>query len=317
MGFFSFVVFIYFVGCFMSSAVFVGRYVAVAVRDYVLPPLSSKVVKYVVESSGCGLSKFGGGFMKPLSISMLFLDGRPLYSYVGLGGFTPVSVVGGSVLTFRISLVGSLNDVDVNVFKSIEGLWNTPYGVFDIYLKELEVLHLSSLGLGLSRFFKVSFITPTVLTSKYMLPPTLKSRSSELPERHRLLPQPSFILSYLLRLWNSVASPEERVPHQSAGDWEAYKLGRLADVTITEVNYSLRPTTAVIGRDDKGRLRIVRGFTGWVIYECLNNKLLKTYDKLLALANYLGVGRSRGVGLGMVSVDNVEERTRNSAKTQL
>jgi len=277
------------------------RFVVVPFSDVVLPPLSSKVVKFVVEVRGGRVGELSKSSMpfKPLSISPLFLDGRPLISS-RVGG-PPLVVNGGTPLTSYVSLVSSDYGL-VDEFTSLEGVYDTPYGRFRINLDSLEVVDVRALGLGLTRFFRVEFITPTILTSKYMLPPTLKSKSNSIPERHRLIPQPSLIFSYLLRLWNSVVSPEERIPNTCAGDWEAYKLGRLSDIALVEVNYRLTPTSVVIGRDTKGRLRVAKGFRGWVLYECLSNKLIQIYDKLLALATYLGIGRSRGIGLGLIRV---------------
>jgi len=289
------------------TAVITAKYVLIPRGDVILPPTSSKVLKYVIESSSSELAQLVASrkFLKPSSISFLLLSNKPLYSTANPDGRV-LEVRGGSVLTCRLAVAtsGSLN---VDCFRGIEGFWETPYGGFDISLSELEVVMLKHLSTGLSRVFRVEFLTPTVLTAKHMIPPPLKHRSRELPERHRLLPQPSFIFSYLLKLWNSVAEPGERIPNDSAGDWEAYKLGRLADVTLVEVDYRLRPATVVIGRDSRGRLRTARGFTGWVVYECLSKRLLPVYDKLLALATYLGIGRSRGIGLGMVRVENVGE----------
>lgn len=291
-------------GIHIGSVVFCGRYVVTAVRDCVLPPISSKVVKYVIESSGSALGRVVDSRMsfKPISVGMLFIGNKPLYSTVSGNVSKPISVVRGSIMGFRLSLITSLDGIDFDSFRSIEGRWSTPYGEFNISLVEVEVVEVSKLSVGLGRFFRVSFITPTIITNKYMLPPTLRDKGSFIPERHRLVPQPSYLFSYLLRLWNSVVLPEERIPNQSAGDWEAYKLGRLSDIALVEVDYRLKPETVIIGRGANGRLRMVRGFTGWVTYECLSSKLLKVYDKLLALANYLGVGRSRGIGFGMISL---------------
>ncbi len=281
------------------SYVVVGDFVVVPLSDVVLPPLSSKVLKYVVEVRGGflgGLSRSARPF-KPLQITPLFLDGRPLISF-RVGG-PPIYVRGGTQLYGRVSaVVGDCGVIDE--FTSLSGVFETPYGRFRVDVGGVEVVKVSSLTLGLSKRFAVEFVTPTIITCKHMLPTSLRHKARKLAEGHRLIPQPSFIFSYLLKLWNSVVEPKERIPNESAGDLEAYKLGRLADVTVVEVDYRLRPVTVLIGRDSKGRLRTTRAFKGWVTYECLTNKLLNTYDKLLALATHLGVGRSRGIGFGVL-----------------
>ena len=275
-----------------------GYYEIQCVTDLVPPPLTSKVIKYIIEGHTDGIIKELTSQtrpFKPIQISPLFLKGRPLYS---TGSPLP-TIPKGSILNCWIALAHS--DVDPHML-DISDIYGTPYGVVNIKLTEIEVTNVTEDTLGIRDMFKIEFITPTVLTAKYMIPLPLKVKSHKLPEKHKLLPQPSFIFSYLLRFWNSIAEPEEKIPGPAASDWEAYKLGRLADVTLIEIDYRLRPETVVIGRDSKGRLRRVRGFTGWVIYECLSKKLLPIYRKLLGLANYLGIGRSRGIGLGLVRV---------------
>ncbi len=268
--------------------------------DIIPPPLTSKMIKFVIEKYGRGVLKeltLRSLPLKPLQISPLFLNDRPLYSR----GEPLRPVPKGTLLTAWISLVS--DPLDPSCF-NLSGRYETPYGTFSLELVEVEVIDLIRYSVDdVGKFFRVDFITPTVLTNKYMVPPPLKVRATTLPSRHKLIPQPSFIFSYLLRLWNSLAPPHAKIPDEGAGDWDAYSLGRLADATLVEVDYMLRPETVVIGRDSEGRLRKVRGFTGWVIYECLSRKLLPTYAKLLKLAEYLGIGRSRGIGLGIVRVN--------------
>lgn len=291
-----------------------ASYLVRALGDSVLPPLTSKVLKFVVDVRGGGvLAELVNSRrpFKPVMISQLFVDGRPLVSV----SRRPLAVPGGAVLSASIAVAGG-DVADPAVFESLAGVVKTRYGVFELSITDIEVASLKHLSLDVAKYFKLSFITPTILTAKHMVPPPLKHRSGTLPERHRLIPQPSFIFSYLLKLWNAIAAPEERIPGPAASDWEAYKLGRLADVTLVEVDYSIRPVTVVIGRDSKGRLRTARGFTGWVIYESLSRKLLPIYGKLLALANYLGVGRSRGVGLGMVRALPVSPREQQGRQHQ-
>jgi len=275
-----------------------GYYEIQCVTDLVPPPLTSKVIKYVIEGHTNSILKELTSQIRPfksIQLSPLFLKGKPLYS----AGSPLPTITKGSILNCWITLAH--NDANPRIL-DISDTYRTPYGTVKIKLTEIEVANITEETLGIEKVFKIEFITPTVLTAKYMIPPPLKVKSHKLPEKHKLLPQPSFIFSYLLRFWNSIAGPDERIPGPAAGDWEAYKLGRLADVTLIEIDYRLRPETVVVGRDSKGRLRKVRGFTGWVIYECLSKKLLPIYSRLLGLANYLGIGRSRGIGLGLVRV---------------
>jgi len=147
---------------------------------------------------------------------------------------------------------------------------------------------------------RLEFLTPTIVSVKHMAPPMTAS-ARRAPNAYRLVPQPSIIFAYLLRLWNHVARPEDRLPNPAASDLTAYVFGRASDLLLTEIDYRIRPETAIIGKDGKGKVREVRGFTGWVTYQLskkASKKYVNTLSKLLALAQTLGIGRSRGIGLG-------------------
>lgn len=66
-----------------------------------------------------------------------------------------------------------------------------------------------------------------------------------------------------------------------------------------EVDYSLKPVTVIY--DERRR---PRGFIGWVIYEHrrISPKLSRHLSRLLDYANYVGVGRFRSIGFGVVDV---------------
>ena len=78
---------------------------------------------------------------------------------------------------------------------------------------------------------------------------------------------------------------------------------RVADIFVVELDYSVGPTIAVIGRDERGRLRKACGYTGWIVYRVASRRLAKLLNKMLALANRLGIGRSRAIGLGTVKAE--------------
>jgi CRISPR/Cas system endoribonuclease Cas6 (RAMP superfamily) len=227
--------------------------------------------------------------------------GRPLYST----GSSPIVLKGGVRYRADMVVVHESHDFLNKFIVNSEVKCSGPYGEYVLFLDEVEVRDMRSLSMDLSRVFKIVFLTPTILTVKLMTPPSLASKVSRLPELHKLIPQPSFIFSHLLKLWNSYASPEERIPRPAYNEWAHYNLGRLADITLTELDYKVWPETVPIGRDRKGTLRKARGFRGWVIYKSIAPKNLhNTYAKLLTLATLTGIGRSRGIGLGQIQVIN-------------
>jgi len=284
----------------------------IPLKDFIAPPVTSKLFKSCLSLCSEG-RKLVGGF-SPSFLSMLFFDGRPLYS---VPNRPPIVLRGGSTYLGRVSLVvEDLSFADV-LNSQAEVKCSNAYGDYVVLIDEVEVLDFSALRLDLSRVFKITFLTPTILTAKHMMPPPLRDKSKSLPEMNKLIPQPSHIFSYLLKLWNALAPPNHRIPNESPNIWTAYKLGRLADVTLVEINYNIRPETVIIGRNTNGKLREARGFKGWVIYKSIApKKLHETYAKLLALGEKLGIGRSRGIGLGQIKTENIEENPGKTRETQ-
>lgn len=273
-------------------------------HDLIAPPLTSKLLKYCLDSR---LPKKFFDSHSNVTYTQLSDGVRPLYST----GNSPVTLVRGSRYLGRVVVVSDDHKFVTSLEDRIR--CSGAYGDYVILVNEIELCEMGSLTMNLERFFKIAFLTPTLLTVKLMSPPSLKNKVKRFPELHKLIPQPSFIFSYLLKLWNSYAEPEEKIPRPPYNEWAPYKLGRLADITITEVDYRLRPETVVIGKNDKGVLRKARGFIGWVIYESTAPRNLHDiYAKLLALATLTGVGRSRGIGLGQIQVINLSKTNAKS-----
>lgn len=279
----------------------------VPLRDCVAPPFTSKVLKYIVETNEDfrnlrGLLGVRGSF-KPIVFSPLWDGSRFLYSRRGDGGGF-VRLRAGRVYGGRVSFIapGDCVDVFVDEVLGFNGRFRTVYGEFSIGVSSIEVVGFDSLSFDFDGCFKVRFLTPIILTSKLMMPPPLRVYSRRVPERHRLIPTPSYIFNYLIRLWNAFAPDELKLPRPGSDVWAAYKFGRISDIVLVEVDYSVKPETVVYGKTSDGRLKLVRGFTGWIIYELIYPKLRPIYSKLLALAKYMGVGRSRSIGFGQVDV---------------
>ncbi len=109
------------------------------------------------------------------------------------------------------------------------------------------------------------------------------------------------IFSSLTKMWKSIAEPKNMIVLGNQ-DWTPYFVDRMADVFFAEVGYSIRPITAIVRKDNHGKLRKARGFVGWVKYDFFLNKRYKDIvERLLGLAEIMGVGWSRGVGFGVIS----------------
>jgi len=73
---------------------------------------------------------------------------------------------------------------------------------------------------------------------------------------------------------------------------------------LTEViGYKTWTETVILGKNEKGVLRKTRGFRGYIVMNIKHKITRKAMERALALAKYLGIGRSRGIGLGEVGID--------------
>lgn len=271
-------------------------------RGGVAPPFTSKIVKFVLERMGLFADLRGvRRAYKALSISPLYLDGRPLYKLAEDRRVLTLSE-GTTYHAYVSALVGAdrLDEVLVLDARRLE----TPYGDLLVEPVEVSIAELRSLSLAFRDTFRLRLLTPLVLSNKTMMPPSFPAKK-RIPSMHKLLPSPGYIFSHLARLWNRNVDPRLAVPKPGGDEWAAYKIGRVADLTLVEVNYSLRPVTVLYDRRD-GRFREVRGTVGWIHYKLLHPKPRPIFAKLLALANYMGVGRSRGIGMGQVRVEPLD-----------
>ncbi len=273
-------------------------------RDAVLPPLSSKVVKYVIERWGprclAELLSRGPGGRKPVFVSMLYrADGRPLYSRWGAAG--PLAVAAGEPLRARVAAALPPECADELVEGAPSGRFDTPYGAFEVEPAGAEVVALREPLEGLGEptgVLRLAARTPVVLTSKVLWggDPQLARR---VPRLHRLLPSPDVVVAAALRLWNEVVPPELRFYWRDGGNADVHMVASAAAVYMAELDYDVRPETVVVGRAG-GRLRLARGWRGWVVYRVAGRRLARLLTRVLWLATVLGLGRSRGVGLGDV-----------------
>ena len=79
-----------------------------------------------------------------------------------------------------------------------------------------------------------------------------------------------------------------------------------------ELDYNVKSETVVIGRSSSGKIRRSRGWVGWVVYRVASRRLALLLDRLFGLVNYLGLGRSRGIGLGDVLFEWITDKNSRS-----
>jgi len=113
---------------------------------------------------------------------------------------------------------------------------------------------------------------------------------------------------FLTSLWNSIAEPKEKIIKGDL-DWTPYMIGRISDVIFTELGYSIKPIIVILGKDSRDNLREARGFIGWTKYKVTHYRnYIRIMERLLGLTSIMGIGRSRGIDLGIVKILNQEQK---------
>ena len=284
-----------------------GYVVTVSLRitplsDVILPPMSSRFLKFLVFESPCfsDVREIVGSraSFKPVTLSVLRRGGRRLYSTTESQGLLVAragEVLGGRIVVYSKDFprLQALSGCDGVV--SFHGS-NVAYTVDEVTVEEVGTI---TSGISRGSIFKLVIHTPLLLPTKLMTPPPLTGSRliTSIKGGYKLLPTPSYILSAACREWIGVVKGERVTEHIAP-----YVVGRLADIAIHEVDINIKPVTAVYGRDDKGNLRLVRGVVGYIAYKLESRRLEKTVDKLLAFATRIGLGKSRSIGFGEVEV---------------
>jgi len=153
-----------------------------------------------------------------------------------------------------------------------------------VEMKSFERLTLRDGG-GLIR---MQFKTPVLIS----FPKSWVKFDKKVPVRHSLFPIPSLMIHGLAEHRNTYSPENLRIPNIT-------KLRTYSNYSLVEQDFNIKPVTAIY--DEKRR---PRGFTGWVLYKHrrLNRNLDDALLKLLDYVNYIGVGRSRSIGFGVVEV---------------
>lgn len=271
------------------------QFTAVPQRDSVLPPLSSKVVKELILSGKLlpSLSSLvrSRDKDKPLFISNLIVNGRRLFNR---RDGDVVFVEAGTRLKFFVSF--PYYDYFVSELRS--GLFETRYGDFLVNVSKVQLLDLDELNKvePNGKNFLIKFVSPTLLSSKTLLPPSLKEKYKGVKPGYSLIPSVGLVLAYAYKVYSAFLG-------RKASEEITYRLGVLGNALSKVLGYHLEPVTVVIGRDEKGNLREARGFIGWMEFDIADPSLKRTVIKYLLVSSFLGLGKSRGIGLGEVIVE--------------
>ena len=268
--------------------------------DVILPPFTGRVTKSIVASMDCmspvwkmyqSRTKFRPVTFKALRDGL----GRPVYKRGEGGGplvlrrhrplFMEVAVYSGEALL----LPCNREEVDIG------------YGRVMVDPMEASLVKLEPLGREDYDAVTIRILTPMTISSKIMMPPVppgsrIGRLLSEAREMYRLLPTPGYMMAQALRQWLGV------VNNIQTDTMLHYYLGRVADILLAEADYRIKPETVLYGKDDNGNELKVRGVTGYIKLAVLDNGVKWAVSRLLELAEYLGLGKSRSIGFGEIRV---------------
>ena len=285
-----------------------------ALRDAVLPPFTGRVLKHLLYTSEClrGLRRLYDSrrSFKPVRLSVLRQGSRRLFQTVETADRGPLRVRAGASMTGVVSAYTRGDPFSAVVDAAgCSGRLAAPLDSLAFEAIEARVEEASQLTAGIEagRPFKLVIHTPLLIDTKVMSPPPLIGRRIlKSRQAYRLLPTPAYIAAAATRLWLALV---KGVTDLKAEAWIPYAVGRLSDILVAEIDYKIRPVTAIYGKDDNGKLRKPRGATGYIILEILKPRLAPILDKTLALAQHLGLGKSRSIGFGEIEVKPLNNTT--------
>lgn len=248
-------------------------------EDLVIPPFSSKVSRSIIfKVLGEDNQIFKVKSNKPYVITPIFLDNKPLIKDTSINESLKLLKDNEYYFYFTaldLDLLKRIMEID-----NIE-LFNTKFRFMDY---ELEVKSFGSLIID-SNKINIRFVTPLLLQ--------LPSKWSNIKrKRNFLFPIPSLMLWSLIDHWNTYALQELKIDNKK-------RLAVFSNYAMLEFNYNIRPWPVIY--DD---VRKPTGIAGWIqfIIDNIDNEYTTMLKRLLAYANYFGLGRARAIGFGMVDI---------------
>ncbi|QXJ32153.1 CRISPR-associated endoribonuclease Cas6 [Saccharolobus shibatae] len=271
-------------------------YNVIPLQDVILPTPSSKVLKYLIQSGKLLPSLkdliTSRDKYKPIFISHLGFNQRRIFQTNG----NLKTINKGSRLSSTIAF-----STQANVLPEVtEGVFETVYGKFHIMIESVEIVEVEKLKEEVEKHMndniRVRFVSPTLLSSKVLLPPSLSERYKRVDAGYSTLPSVGLIVAYAYNVYcNLIGKKEVEV--------RAFKLGVLSNALSRIMGYDLHPVTVAIGEDSKGNLRKARGVMGWIEFDIPDEKLKRRTLRYLLASAYLGIGRSRGIGFGEIRLE--------------
>lgn len=274
-----------------------------------LPMLSSKVIKYLI-ASGQFLSELKELVLseqkyKQIFISNLEMDGRRLLNYYK-------EIRANTVLKGFISF--SHESLSPTFFSNNYNMFKTPYGKFYVNVSRVDIMDIRELNTeiekNINKNIKITFKTPLILSPKLLLPPSLKEKFKKVSNIITTFPPPGLIVAYAYNLYCSTFGKKYI-------EEKEFKLATLVNGLTVVTGYNLRPLTVEIGKSKYRKERKTRGMVGWMEFDTHYEKLKKKIMKYLLISSYLGLGRSRGIGLGEIMVDFISQDKKTNSLSHI
>ena len=259
------------------------------VGSAIIPPFSAKVSRLILYRLSGVYRRLAGlrAAFKPVSVSPLFLDGRPLIKLKD--DSRVLTLDDGRVYSFNCCLItgeefglDELVSFEQSVVGDVFGASVVLEGV------RVEVRRYDSFGFEKPSAIRLDFLSPVLL----QLPGFGGRRAG----RYALFPVPSLLISSLIEHWNNNSDPAMYIKNP-------YWLIYYSNYALLEADFHLKPVTVMY--DNR---RLIRGLMGWVLYDMRKSRNTPSLKRILALldyAQYVGVGKSRATGFGQVSIKRI------------
>lgn len=227
-----------------------------------------------------------------ITLSPIMSNNKPIYKFRISGKKpSPVLLYGGKNYIFYVSFLSKnpINELQDFLTQHISNGWRISLYNANIFLTSSQVksIDIRELLVDLKGDFRIDFITPTQFIIKTPMPTTRSWL--------RLFPLSHTLISNIATHWNKHVPSEMKV--------DAKNISKISYSYIHEAGYDLNPVTIILRSND--RKHVIRGFVGWCVYkvdEKLTPEIRNIIAKLLAYAEFIGVGKGKELGLGMIKV---------------
>jgi len=254
-----------------SSNVFITKIVySVRFRDRIeVPPFTSKVTKAIMIKINPNFEPIlkKGEPDKNLIFSLLYLNDKPLF------GLKKLKLKKEAPYQFEFVYIGDFPE-------ELVGSWNikilnTEADITTIYVKSFT---FDKIGLTPSDFYLANFKTPTLL----QIPSGRRDKKI-----YYLFPEPFLVYFTLVRHWNKYAPNRLKIP------FFQNPLEVWSKLFVTD--FRLKPVDVIYSE------KPFRAFMGKVVFK-VEDDLKDIVRKLFSYANFVGIGKSRTIGFGMVDI---------------